>query len=170
MEEGFEFGAAFLLFVASIIIYVALTAIYIISEWMIFKKAGEKSWKALIPFYSVFVSHHIVGMSHVWFIIEVITWIAELVFEILESVPKPVDFWFGIFTLTFTLVSAVVHGIKLCNCFGKGTSFKVGLILLPEVFLMILAFGKAEFTKPEHKSHAKRKNTETTAEQTAADQ
>ena len=109
MEQGFEFGAAVILFIASIIIYVALTAIYIISEWMIFKKAGEKSWKALIPFYSVFVSHHIVGMSHVWFIIEVITWIAELVFEILESVPKPVDFWFGIFTLTFTLVSGVIQ-------------------------------------------------------------
>ena len=170
MEQGFEFGAAVILFIASIVIYVALTAIYIISEWMIFKKAGEKSWKALIPFYSVFVSHHIVGMSHVWFIIEVITWIAELVFEILESVPKPVDFWFGLFTLAFTLVSGVVHAIKLCNCFGKGTRFKVGLILIPEIFMLILAFGKAQFTKPEHKSHAKRKDAETPAEQTAADQ
>ena len=139
MEQGFEFGAAVILFIASIVIYVALTAIYIISEWMIFKKAGEKSWKALIPFYSVFVSHHIVGMSHVWFIIEV------------------------------TLVSGVVHAIKLCNCFGKGTRFKVGLILIPEIFMLILAFGKAQFTKPEHKSHAKRKDAETPAEQTAAD-
>ena len=120
-----------------------------IGEWNVLKKAGEKGWKSLIPFYNLFLSHHIAGMSHVWFIIEAITWVAEFLFE-LFSFPEPVVFWFGIATGIFTLVSELIHVIKMCNCFGKGTGFKIGMALIPEVFFMILAFGKAEYTKPKH--------------------
>ena len=131
------------------IITIAVVLLFVASEWRILSKAGEKGWKSLIPFYGLFVSHHIVGMSHIWFILEIVAWIAELVFEIIKF-PEPVVFWFGIVVGAFTLLSEIVHLIKICNCFSKGIGFKIGTILLPNIFLLILAFGKAEYKKPKH--------------------
>lgn len=133
-----------------IIITVVWYILNVIAEWMIFKKAGEKGWKSLIPVYSVYISHHIVGMSHIWFILEVVTWTIELFLEIFEKSPDWLVLGFGIPTAIITLVSGLVHVIKLCNCFGKGTVFKVGMIFLPSVFTLIIAYGKAEYKQPKH--------------------
>ena len=77
-----EYVSGFLLAFIVVLGLIVLAAIvlYIVAEWRILTKAGEKGWKSLIPCYCIFVSHHIVGMSHVWFIIEAITWVAELLF------------------------------------------------------------------------------------------
>ena len=145
MEQEFLTGILLMLAIAGII----LTVLFIIAEWRIFTKAGEKGRKSLIPFYSIFVSHHIAGMSHVWFIIEVVTWITEIVLELVK-LPEPVILWFGVAVGVFTLVSEIIHVIKMCNRFGKGTGFKIGMFFLPNLFMLILAFGKAEYHQPEH--------------------
>jgi hypothetical protein len=146
-----EFTSNFLSYFAVIFGLIAILAIvlFTVAEWKILTKAGEKGWKSLIPFYNIFISHHIAGMSHVWFIAEVIVWICEIVFEIIK-LPHFVVFWFGIATGIFTLISELIHAIKMCNCFEKGTGFKIGMVLFPNLFTMIIAFGKAEYKKPEH--------------------
>ena len=136
-------------FSSLLIILIALIILLTVAEWKILTKAGEKGWKSLIPFYNIFVSHHIVGMSHTWFIIEVITWIIEFVLELIKM-PAPVVLAVGIAVGIFTLVSELVHIIKMCSCFGKGTGFKIGMILVPELFMLIIAFGKSEYKKPDH--------------------
>ena len=133
-----------------LIVIVVIYALFVIAEWKILTKAGEKGWKSLIPIYNVFISHHIVGMSHIWFILEVFTWIIEVVLEVVKGMPSWVSLAFGIFTLVFTVVSEVVHIIKMCNCFGKGTAFKIGMILIPDLFFLIIAFGKSRYQKPVH--------------------
>lgn len=125
-------------------------ALIIVAEWKILTKAGEKGWQSLIPIYNVFISHHIVGMSHVWFVLEVITWIIELVLELVSAIPESVGIVFGIAAGVFTIVSELIHILKMCNCFKKGLLFKIGMIILPYLFLMVLAFSKAEYTKPKH--------------------
>lgn len=137
------------MFIALAIIVIITSVLFIVSEWKIFSKAGEKGWKSLIPFYNIFVSHRIVGMSHTWFIIEVVIWIAEILFELVK-LPEPVVLWFGVAAGIFTLVSEIIHVIKMCKCFGKGTGFKIGMFFIPLLFMLILAFGKAEYHKPEH--------------------
>ena len=136
-------------FSSLLIILIALIILLTVAEWKILTKAGEKGWKSLIPFYNIFVSHHIVGMSHTWFIIEVIAWIIEFVLELVKM-PAPVVLAVGIAVGIFTLVSELVHIIKMCSCFGKGTGFKIGMILIPELFMLIIAFGKSEYKKPDH--------------------
>lgn len=133
-----------------IIAVIALYVAFVIAEWKILTKAGEKGWKSLIPVYNVFISHHIVGMSHIWFILEVISWIIEVMLELVNGLPSWVSLAFGIFTIIFTVVSEVVHIIKLCNCFGKGTAFKIGMILIPGLFFLIIAFGESRYQKPAH--------------------
>lgn len=146
MEQGI-FTALWIIILAAVL---AMYVLYAAAEWKILTKAGEKGWKSLIPIYNIFISHHIVGMSHAWFVIEMIVWVAELVFEIVTAIPEPVVLVFGIAAGIFTVVSELIHIIKMCNCFGKGTGFKIGMVLVPFVFLMIIAFGKAEYKKPEH--------------------
>ncbi|MBQ6387333.1 MAG: hypothetical protein IJH96_01775 [Ruminococcus sp.] len=121
-----------------------------ISEWKILEKAGEKGWKALIPFYNIFMSHHIVGMNHAWFILEMIIWTFETFVAAFLDFPLWFETAFLIFTTVFTLVSAAVHANKMCNCFGKGLAFKLGMFFIPYVFPMMLAFGPAEYKKPRH--------------------
>ena len=152
----FDFSTPFRagLAVFGIIVYIIL----IIAEWRILVKAGEKGWKSLIPFYNLYISHEIVGMAHIWFVLEVIFWFIELVLETLEEItelPEEVSLIFGLVIGAFTVVSEVIHIIKLCKCFGKGRAFTVGMILVSFVFTPIIAFDRSVYTKPEKAHHSK---------------
>lgn len=129
-------------------IEIILYILFMIAEWRILTKAGEKGYKSLIPFYNIYISHKIVGMSHVWFIVEMILWVGEVV-DLFVRFNKTFDIIFLIVTLVFTMTSAVVHVLKICKCFGKRTAFKIGMLLLPDLFMLIIAFGKSTYTKPE---------------------
>ena len=137
-----------------IITGVAIYALFVAAEWRILTKAGEKGWKSLIPVYNVYVSHHIVGMSHIWFVLEICTWVVEFVFEAVKVIPDWAVIAFGIPTAIITLLSELIHIIKMCNCFGKGILFKIGMILVPNLFTLIIAFGKSEYRAPAHKKGA----------------
>ncbi len=135
---------------AEIGILLAIYTILVISEWRILEKAGEKGWKSLIPFYNLFLSHHIAGMPHIWFILEVIFWFTELILELVPAVPDPIEIICGIVIAIFTLISEIIHLNLLCDRFGKGIGFKIGMFILPEVFMPIIAFGSSVYTPPEH--------------------
>lgn len=147
-QLGYSIQMQAIIFVAAIIILTAV--LYIAAEWRILDKAGEKGWKALIPFYNVFVAHRITGMSHVWFISEVITWVVGFVLQTVPAIPRPLAAVFIAAAGIFTIICEFIHAIRLCNCFGKGTGFKIGMILLPGLFMMIIGFGKSEYQKPNH--------------------
>lgn len=150
MEQIFE-NTLLLKLVIILIVFVVISCLAeVIAEWRIFQKAGEKGWKALIPVYDIYVSHRIVGMSHIWFILEVITWVIESLSLGLASIPEWFDIAFGIPVAIITVASGLIHAVKLCDCFGKGFAFKVGTILLPSVFSLIIAFGNAKYRKPNH--------------------
>ena len=82
-----EMGKEKELFVIVIVLLLLYYAGLTVAQWHLFKKAGEKSWKALIPIYSLFVSHHLIGMSHLWFILDVIFWAAEIALEMFKVTP-----------------------------------------------------------------------------------
>ena len=108
-------------FYANLIYLIILLAIYIIlviAEIRIFKKAGEKGYKALIPIYNIYVSHHIVGMGHVWFIIELVLWAGEIT-TVWVNLNHTVELVFSVITIVFTAACEIVHAIKMCKCFGK---------------------------------------------------
>ena len=137
------------LMIMIIIILLVLDIFYVIAQCKLMVKAGEKWWKALIPFYNIFTAHHVVGMSHTWFILEVFCWITEFVLEVFHGIPPVWALIFAVPTVIITVASEVIYAVRLCNCFGKGTGYKIGTILFPELFLMIFAYGKSKFQKPE---------------------
>ena len=91
----------------------------LIAMWKIFTKAGEPGWKCLIPIYNVYTEFKIAYGSGWRFLLLLIPF-ANIVFLILFYV-------------------------EFARAFGKGAGFVVGMIFLPWLFTLILAFGNAEY-------------------------
>ena len=133
--------------VSLVIIWFSLSMILTAAEWRILNKAGEKGWKVLIPFYNVYITHRIIGMSHIWFIVDMLLWALEIAAVFLGELVW-FDMMLGIITLFFTFISEIVHINKLCNVFGKGEGFKLGTFFFPYIFIPIIAFGSCRYAPP----------------------
>jgi hypothetical protein len=103
---------------------------------------GEPGWKGIIPYYNTYVM-----CKHVWKT-SIFWWIAGLsVAEIFFALAG-----FSSFNVLLGIAIAVLSvgiTIKEGDAFRKGVGFIIGLVLLPVVFKLILAFGNAEFTEPK---------------------
>ena len=99
-----------------------ISILMIVSIWMIFAKAGEPGWAAIIPIYNFLVLLKVAKKPWWWILLIFFVPIANIVFLIMTY-----------------------HGVSVS--FGKGAGFTVGIIFLPFIFLPILAFGSAEYVK-----------------------
>ena len=131
----FAFIGGFLAII--IIIAIAIIVLQIIANWKLFTKAGEKGWKAIIPFYNTAILYKISGMSpwlallYIGFLIPGINIIVGIAFAVLN----------------------LYQPINLAKGFKKSTGFTVGLIMLPFIFNLILGLGDSKYygyenTKP----------------------
>jgi len=141
----------------------------VISTWKIFRKAGEKGWKSLIPFYDSLTLFRITGKP-VWWIVPIVVvpvcalavfiyW-AVLNFDTFRNtglMDIPPQIWITggslLGVLGISLIAAIVFYaftmIALSRCFSAPRYFPLGLIFLSEIFLPILAFGKYKYTAPD---------------------
>lgn len=101
-------------------------AIVYIAFWRIFSKAGQPGWAALIPVYNTIVTLEVQGRP-VWWI----------VFYLIAPVP--------IVGSLSVLVMYIIMCLDLAKQFGKGGGFAAGLIFLFPIFILILAFGGAQY-------------------------
>jgi hypothetical protein len=105
-----------------LIFMLAVGILMIASMWVIFTKANEPGWAAIIPIYNIVVLLKITG--------------------------KPV-WWIVLFLIPFvSLIVAILIYISLAKSFGKGAGFGIGMIILPFVFFPMLAFGDAKYQGP----------------------
>lgn len=100
------------------VIILLLGIVGIIAVWTIFEKAGKPGWAAIVPIYSTIVFLDIVGRPAWWIILLFIPFVPIIVLN------------------------------DLSKSFGKGMGFTIGLILLSPIFILILAFGDAEYVGP----------------------
>lgn len=108
--------------------------IYVLVFSRILKKAGIKPYKALIPVYNLYISFNICNISFVWYILQLTCLFASLKYVVL-MLP----------TIIITIILHVYFLSKLAKVFGKGFFFTIGLILLPPIFILILAFDKSKY-------------------------
>lgn len=108
----------------SISLFIAV--IYIVAQWKIYEKAGQKGWAALIPFYNLYILLKIVGKPG-W-------WILLIIF-----IP-PVG-----------LILAIYMTHLLSKSFGKDILFTMGLLFFGIIFYPILGFGDAKYIGPAGK-------------------
>ncbi len=105
-----------------IILYLAIIALLIVSQWKIYEKAGKPGWACLIPIYNIIVLLEIVGKPTWWIILCFIPFANIVVLIWMQNL--------------------------LSKSFGKGTSFTLGLLFLSFVFYPILGLGDATYNGP----------------------
>jgi len=110
-----------------ILIFFVLILFFVICHWKIFTKAGQAGWKCLIPFYNIYIQ--------------------------LQITKQPVIWMFFFFIPFINIYFGVKHIHGLSKAFGKGVGFTIGLLLLPFIFIPLLALGSAEYV------YAKDENT-----------
>lgn len=141
VENMYLFSAIVSILGIYLIIVATLVILKIVAQWKIFTKAGEKGWKSLIPVYNMVILFKISGLS---------PWL--LLLFLLGGVP--VIGWL------IPVVLLIVSMVKLGQAFGKSTGFIIGLIFLPPIFEMILAFGSSKYVKVESKTSEDLTNTD----------
>lgn len=93
-----------------------VSIIMIVSQWIIFKKAGKKGWEAIVPIYNFIVLIQVAGLP-IWYI--------------------------ALFFVPFANIYAIFKiYIELAHKFGKSTGFGVLSVFFSFICLPILAFGK----------------------------
>lgn len=144
--------------IVGILVFYVLT---VIASWKIFEKAGEKGWKALIPIYNTYIMYKITNMTG-WFWA---TLAASLFYSIVFSASglntnmttqeaaninwgqNPLAIVAVLVLLVVSIWGGILYAIRLAKAFNKGAGFVVGLIFLPNIFWLILGFGKAKYDK-----------------------
>jgi len=97
------------------LIFIVIYALLVAGWWMIFTKAGEDGWKALIPIWNTLIILKIVGREWWWIILLIIPIVGFIV-------------W-------------IIVALDLAKSFGRGTGFAIGLIIFPFIWSLILGFG-----------------------------
>jgi len=105
-----------------LIIDIVVGVLVIASMWVIYSKAGKPGWAAIIPFYNFYVILQIVGRPDWWLILMFIPFV--------------------------NFVVAILVYFDLAKSFGQGSGFGCGLVILPIIFLPILAFGDYKYQGP----------------------
>ncbi len=113
--------------IGALVFGLVLGVFMIVCWWIVFTKAGEPGWAILIPVYNFLIMLKIAGKP--WW------WVFSLLLVIIPIVGM---------LLMLVVMILMYHGIS--TKFGKSAGFTVGLVLLPIVFVPILAFGDAKYT------------------------
>lgn len=135
------------LFVIAVVI-----VLYILAYWMIFRKAGEAGWKALIPVYGTYVEYKLFWNDRMF-----VLWIfMALIAVAFKFMPGP-----GVMLSQLAYIGvSVMHillSLKMSYSFGHGAGYALGLIFLTPIFLLILAFDDSVYIGPEGKQEAGRR-------------
>ena len=101
------------------IFFYVLSIFMIVVMWKIFVKAGKPGWGSIVPIYNVILQ--------------------------LEIADRPLWWVFLMFIPFVNIVIEIIITLDIAKAFGKGTGFGVGMVLLPFIFLPILAFDSSEY-------------------------
>jgi NADH:ubiquinone oxidoreductase subunit 2 (subunit N) len=102
-----------------VIIYIAVVVVEIAAAWMLFAKAGQPGWAAIIPIYNVVVAMRVAQRPAWWTILMFIPFVS--------------------------LVIGIIVALDIARLFGKSSAFAIGLIFLSFIFMPILGFGSARY-------------------------
>lgn len=149
---GAMYGAAALLTAVYWVFILGVSALQILAAWKILVKTGEPGWKCLIPFvgpYTMFKKFW--KPLYFWLtilfsvIIGVLLSIWLIAFEEGGATMAGVGFtglvWalYAVFAVVL-IVWQVKFSLGMARSFGYGGGFAAGLIFLPTIFQLILAF------------------------------
>lgn len=118
-------------------------------RWFLFFKAGEKGWKALIPFYSDYICYSIVWDGRIYLAL-LIGSVASTILGALFGLINPGVGMFVSIVLSTAVASVdalakLILNFKYARAFGRSSYFAIGLYFLNNIFAAVLAFGDCEY-------------------------
>jgi hypothetical protein len=128
--------------------------------WKMFVKAGEPGWKVFIPIYNVYVEYKIAKKPNLFWMTlgaGIVSFIAGIIMvasgasAMLGSGTSGAGAGFVIGALLaiaasiVVLVAQIQVSIALAHAFGQSTIFGVGILLIPVVFIAIIALGDSTY-------------------------
>lgn len=123
-------------------------------RWFIFKRAGEKGWKGLIPFYSDYIYYKIGWDGRIYLALLVgqiaSTVIGGICGLINAAFGMVVSLMLNVVVLSAGAVAKMVLQFKIARAFGRSDFFAVGLYFLGAVFSAVLAFGDSTYKGPQN--------------------
>lgn len=126
-------------FLALMYVLLILEVIRTIASCFMWAKMGIAPWKVFIPFYGKFMLY-----QKCWdilpFLLRLGLWAGSLV---------PTDWVLAIMVYMVGWFIDQVCTIKMAECFDAPPLVAIGLVILPAVFIPIIAFGPYEFTERE---------------------
>lgn len=130
--------------IGTILVFYAVT---VIAWWRIFKKAGESGWKAIIPFYDGHIMYKVCWKPAFFWLMLVLATAGSAIagFQFSLGGFESIIYIVGYAFMLLALYIDVLHSFKLSSVFGHGTGFAIGLVFLPTIFILILAFGKSQY-------------------------
>lgn len=103
-----------------------LSIFFIVLYYKLFKKAGQPSWTALIPFYSNIVLSKTLGIDISFYLLILITTILGYFIPFLSGITIIISILVGIAYLLWTIVIS----FKLARKFNKGIGLAFGFVTL----------------------------------------
>lgn len=147
-----------------ILLIISVVGLMIAAWALLLRKAGEGWWKVFIPVYGTYTQYKVADSTGIfWGMIitsgaySVISWIISMVAA--NSV-RSYRYGYGyydtsgsltalmVLTIIYLIVIVLFHiffCIHLADAFNRNGGFACGLIFLYPIFLLILAFGPAEY-------------------------
>lgn len=108
---------------------IVIAILQIVGMWKVYTKAGEKGWKAIIPFYNIAILYKISGMS------------PYLVFVYIGLLIPVIN----IFASIALAIISLYQRVNLMKAFKASTGLTVAMLMVPFVTYLILGFGKSEY-------------------------
>lgn len=147
---------------ASLVAIFVFYLLVVIANWKIFQKAGEGGWKSIIPIYNVYIMYKIVAMRK-WFWITLGTALAtSIVSTILNPQSLSLDMLPSSSAIFITILAIaeigviifanIMYCVRTSKVFGHGAGYALGLFFFPNIFQLILGFGRSKYDKKVLKS------------------
>ncbi len=147
---------------ASIMMILLFLAVFyvllIIARWKIFTKAGVEGWKSIIPIYSDYVEWKLSwnNINMFWASLGAIV-VGSILSSLNTSMASadgtaPLGGFLGILAILAVLAGSIlglVAKFKLFQAFGKSVGFFIGYIFIPNIMMLILGFGSAQYQGPQ---------------------
>ena len=133
------------------IVIAAVIALYLmqaVAYWGVFGKAGEKKWKCFVPVLNSYTRFKISWSKLAFWICLILALLRFSPYFISEFAP---DFAYGdyiaIAAAAILLIMQFISCIKISRCFGRKFGYAIGLLILPQLFMLILGLGNSEYKR-----------------------
>ena len=137
------------------VLAIGFAVVMLVACGRLLKKAGHNPWKILIPIYGGYLLYKIADAEGVFWGTFALSFVAGIISGIVTAMggnsysgartAATVVLVLNIIVGIIALILQYVYAKKMADSFGKSGGFAAGLFFLAPIFIMILAFGSAQY-------------------------